>query len=165
MKILTFALVLGAIACIALAKADSPSAKIRAEQSLLRLHQAELEAHRRTDWKPLLAAAQDGFIYIRDGKISRTNRADTRSMLEKYFKDATYQVYEDLEPPVVRTSEDGTMGWIISRTHAKRSQRDPATGKEEREEFVYAGITTYELKSGEWFRVANASTFEPPPQK
>src|SRR5262249_8743588 len=118
-------------------KAESP--KRAAEQALRQIHLAELQAHRQTDGKALLVNAQDGFVYVRDGAISRSSVEESRTRFEKYFKNAHYELYEDIEPPVIQASEDGSMGWVISRTHARRTQLDPATGKEEREEFVYAG--------------------------
>ena len=163
MKPFALAVLLGLTIWVGAKGADTTPRR-RAEQALLQIHEKELQAHRQTDWRSLLVNAQDGFVYVRDGEISRSNVADARANFAKYFKNAKYQVYEDIAPPLVRASEDGTMGWVISRTHAKRSQTDPATGKEEREEFVYAGIMTYELKDGRWFRVANVSTFEPQPK-
>jgi hypothetical protein len=66
-----------------------------------------------------------------------------------------------MEPPIVRVSQDGTLGWVITRTRVRRTQKD-AAGAETETRFVYAGITTYEKRDGRWRRVANVSTFEPP---
>ncbi len=144
---------------------ESVSAQQKAESQLLQIHLRELESHRKTDVAGLLVNAQDGFVYVRDGKISRTNVSDMRQHFQQYFKDATYEVYEDIDPPIVRASKDGTMGWIISRTRSRRSQKDSASGsssgRSNTEEFVYAGIMTYELRDGVWYRVSNVSTFEP----
>jgi len=140
---------------------ESVSPQQKAESQLLRIHLGELEGHRRTNVDMLLANAQDGFVYVRDGKISRSDMPEMRQHFQQYFKNATYSVYEDIDPPIVRASMDGTMGWIISRTRARRSQKNNASGKSNTEEFVYAGIMTYELREGVWYRVANVSTFEP----
>jgi hypothetical protein len=163
MKSIAIAVILSTVVWIA-PTSEPVSHQQKAESELLQLHLGELEAHRKTDVEALLAHAQDGFVYVRDGKISRTNVSDTRESFRRSFKDTIYYLYEDIEPPVVRASEDGKMGWIISRTRARRSQKDSATGKSNSEEFVYAGIMTYELKGGKWYRVSNVSTFEPTPQ-
>jgi hypothetical protein len=163
MKPIAVAIILACLTWIlSVAPASEPaSSKQKAESELLEIHLRGYEAHRKTDLEALLAHAQDGFIYVRNGAISRTNTSDMRENMRKYFKDVTYHVYEDLESPIIRASEDGKMGWIICRTHARRSQKDSATGKVNLEEFVYAGITTYELRDGKWYQVANVSTFEP----
>jgi len=165
MKSVAMAVILGIVAWIAPSVFTSGpvSPRQKAESELLQIHLDELAAHRKTDVDAVLAHAQDQFVYVRDGKISRTDVSAMRDQMRQYFKDATYYLYEDLEPPVIRASEDGTMGWIISRVRARRSQKD-ATGKSNSEEFVYAGITTYEVKGGKWYQVSNASTFEPTPQ-
>lgn len=165
MKALALFAAIAAMVSMVPGKGKSPTAKESAEQALLKVHELELRAHRQTDVKLLMANAQDEFVYVRDGKIAHSTAEEGRARFEKYFKNAKYQVYEDMEPPVVRASDDGTMGWIISRTHSRRTQLDPATGKEEAQEFVYAGVMTYEFKDGKWLRVANVSTFEPQSQK
>jgi len=163
MKALVLALVLGTTGAMLMASKESSSTQEQARRALLKVHELELQAHRQTDVKLLMASVQKDFIYVRDGKIAHSSPEEVRAKFEKYFKNAKYQVYEDMEPPVVYASDDGGMGWVISRTHARRTQLNPATGKEEREEFIYAGIMTYELKGTKWVRVANVSTFEPQP--
>ena len=126
---------------------------------LLKLHQAGRQAHFRTDVDLLLADQPDEFISVRSGKISRSKKAETRKMFEEYFKGAHYYEWDDLEPPIIRVSRDGSMGWIITRVKVRRTQKD-SSGAEKEEKFVYAGIMTYEKRDGKWIKVANVSTFE-----
>jgi hypothetical protein len=63
------------------------------------------------------------------------------------------------DPPVVRVSDDGSMGWVLSRLRVKRTGPGRHGAPQERA-FVYAGIMTYEKRDGRWLRVANVSTFE-----
>jgi hypothetical protein len=165
MNSIAMAVIVGTLAWISTgAPTSGPvSSRQKAESELLQLHLGELEAHRNANVEALLVNAQDGFVYVRDGKISRTNVSDTRESFRKSFKDTTYFLYEDIEPPIVRASEDGKLGWVIGRLRGRRSQKDSATGKDNSEDFVYAGIMTYELKGGKWYRVSNVSTFEPTP--
>jgi len=126
---------------------------------LLKTHQADRQAHFRTDVDLLLADHPDEFISVSRGKIAKTKKADTRKMFEGYFKGAHYYEWDDLEPPIIRVSRDGSMGWIITRLKVRRTQKD-SSGSEKEEKFVYAGIMTYEKRNGKWFKVANVSTFE-----
>jgi hypothetical protein len=82
-----------------------------------------------------------------------------RDFFEGYFRGARYEEWDDLEPPVVRVSDDGSMGWIVSRVRVKRTSPG-ADGTPQERAFVYAGIMTYEKSEGRWIRVANVSTFE-----
>ena len=79
--------------------------------------------------------------------------------IAKYFEGAHYEAWDDLEPPIVRISEDGSMAWVVSRLQVKRTQRPPS-GEAREQSFVYAGIMLYEKRDGRWVCVANVSTFE-----
>jgi hypothetical protein len=81
-------------------------------------------------------------------------------MVTEYFKDAKYSKWENMVEPIIRVSDDGTMGWIITRLDVKRTKKD-STGKEKPEGFIYSGIMTYKKIDGVWIKEANVSTFEP----
>jgi hypothetical protein len=109
----------------------------------------------------LLERSSEEMLFVSEGEIRLTAKAEQQQMLADYFRDAKYDEWEDLEEPIVRVSDDGSMAWMITRLRVRRTQRD-ATGAERERAFVYAGIMTYEKVNGEWLKVANVSTFEPP---
>jgi hypothetical protein len=132
-----------------------PATDLAAEKaSLLEMHRRAVRAHIELNAEYLAGTQGDEMVSVSSGKISRRSTEDTRKFFTGYFKGATYTQYEDAEPPVVRVSDDGSMGWLITRVRVKRVQ----DGKEQ--SFVYAGLMTYEKRNGEWIRVGNASTFE-----
>ena len=156
-----FTLILLVIASAAGASAQ-PSADLEKEKAeLLRLHKMDREAHFKTDVAALLADAPEEFISVGRGKINRSSKEDVRKMFTGYFRDAKYYEWDDVEEPIVRVSNDGSMAWMITRTKVRRVQKS-ADGAEKEEKFVYAGIMTYEKRDGRWVRVANVSTFEQP---
>lgn len=127
---------------------------------LLKLHKQGREAHFRTNVDLLLSNHPEaGFISVSQGKISQVSKDQSRQRFAAYFKDAQYYEWDDLEPPIVRVSKDGTLAWMITRLKVRRTQKDSA-GTVKEEKFVYAGIMTYEKKDGKWIRTANVSTFE-----
>jgi len=127
---------------------------------LLEIHKADRRAHFSTDVELLLSRSSDEFITVSDGKVYRVNRAKSKAMFDDYFRDATYHEWDDLEPPIVRVSNDASMAWMIVRTKVRRSQKN-STGQDKEESFVYAGIMTYEKRNGKWRRVANVTTMQP----
>lgn len=127
--------------------------------ALMEVHRTDRRAHFETDVKLLLEHSAEEFIYVGKGKISRSTRAEMKTEFEDYFKNAKYYEWDDLEPPIVRISNDASMAWMIVRTKVRRTQKQ-ADGKEEERSFVYAGIMTYEKRQGKWVRIANVSTFE-----
>ena len=135
--------------------AASPAPDLAAERNaLLEMHRAEIRAHVELDAAALAEDHGDDFVSVTRGKISRSSSDETRRFFESYFEGASYPQYEDAQPPIVRVSDDGSMGWIISRTRVRRVK----DGKES--SFVYAGMMAYEKRNGRWVRVANVSTFE-----
>lgn len=127
---------------------------------LLAIHEADQQAHRATDVNQLLAHQGEPFVTVGNGRIDTATRAEVAAFFTGYFAGATYHEYTDLEPPRATVSDDGTLGWVISRTRVRRSQTQPDGTVVERA-FVYAGFMGYARVAGHWQRVANVSTFEP----
>ncbi len=130
-----------------------------ARRTLLALHESDRLAHFTADAARIGRTAPDVFLTVGGGKVERIPRAAETAFFEGYFRGARYAEWDDLEPPVVRISADGSMAWIVSRLQVKRQAPGPDGTLKERA-FVYAGIMTYEKRDGGWVRVANVSTFE-----
>jgi hypothetical protein len=128
-------------------------------EQLLRLHESDRRAHFETSAKQIMEHASGEFISVSDGRVQRTTPAEDLKFFEEYFKGAKYYEWDDLEPPIVRVSNDASMAWMIVRTRVHRVQTRSGGEATERR-FVYAGIMVYEKKGGRWARVANVSTFE-----
>jgi hypothetical protein len=137
------------------APAPPPVDLEKEKQALLEAHRAGIRAHIELNANALADRVVTEMISASAGKISRRSREDIRKMFTQYFEGATYHEYVDLEPPVVRISDDGSMAWMLTRLRVRRSQNGQESG------FVYAGMMTYEKRDGRWVAVANASTFEP----
>lgn len=127
--------------------------------ALLEIHRTDRRAHFETDANLLMERFTHEFISVSNGKIDRSTRGELKKMFEDYFKNAKYYEWDDLEPPVIRISNDASMAWMIARTKVRRIQK-LASGEEKERAFVYAGIMTYEKQRGKWVRIANVSTFE-----
>lgn len=131
----------------------------RDRAELLQVHRNARDAHFKTNIDLLLERTPDELLYVRDGKVTRRSKRDMREAFSAYFRDAKYYEWDDIEPPIVHVSRDATMGWMITTVRVRRTQSTPTgTGTDE---FVYAGMSTYEKRGGRWMEVANVSTFEP----
>ena len=146
---------------INVAQSQSTANREKEVAELLRLHKSDREAHFGTDVGLLQGSAPEEFITVSDGKIHRVTKSDERKHFADYFKGAKYYEWDDVEEPIVRVSNDGSMAWMITRIKVRRTQKDEA-GAEREQKFTYAGIMTYEKRDGKWMRVANVSTFESP---
>jgi hypothetical protein len=126
---------------------------------LLKLHATGRRAHFQTDADLLFSGAIDDFISVSNGKISRPTVSESKARFREVFRDAKYFEWDDVEPPIIRISNDGSMAWMIVRVRVRRMKRDSA-GVEKEEKFTYAGITTFEKRQGRWVGTSNVSTFE-----
>jgi len=130
------------------------------KKELLELHRKDRRAHFENNAQLALSDKLDqGFISVRNGAVTRRDKSDFQKTLEGYFKNAKYYEWDDLEPPIVRISNDGSMAWMIVRVRVRRTQQN-SSGAAVEEKFIYAGISTYEKRGGKWLQVANVSTFE-----
>ncbi|MEM7282579.1 MAG: nuclear transport factor 2 family protein [Pseudomonadota bacterium] len=128
------------------------------EEAIRQLHEKVLEAHRKTDIALLLEDAAADYVLANRGEISNPTLEDRRRVLGNYFGITTFTEYRDLVPPVVKVSEDGTLGWLICQVQAKGVQ---TVGEEERPfTFVSAWIELYEKQDGVWMQVGNVSNFK-----
>jgi len=130
------------------------------KKELLELHRKDRRAHFENNAELALSDKVDhGFISVRNGAVTQRDKSDFQKRLESYFKNAKYYEWDDLEPPIVRISDDGSMAWMIVRVRVRRTQQN-SSGAAIEEKFIYAGISAYEKRSGKWLQVANVSTFE-----
>ncbi len=116
-------------------------------------------AHYRADPALLASGTGDSFLAVSRGKVDLVTPESQRRMFERVFAGARYEEWDDVEPPAVRISDDGSAAWVISRLKVRRTSPDSA-GVRQVQSFVYAGIMAYEKRDGRWVKVANASTFE-----
>ena len=139
--------------------AESPAQK-KAEGELLALHQADRRAHFEHDIDGLLRNLGGELLDVRDGKINHLSREDVRKKFVEYFQSAQFTAWDDLEPPIVRVSDDGSMGWMIVRVRIAYTEKD-SSGKKAVHDDTMAWMSTYEKREGHWTMTAVTSTTAP----
>ncbi len=139
---------------------SAPIDLARETVELLRLHAQDRRAHFGLDVGLILAHQGEPFVTVGNGRVEAASRDDVAAHFTRYFAGAEYAEWDDLEPPRIQISDDATLAWMIVRSRVRRSQTQP-DGAVIQRQFVYAGLTGYAKRSGRWYRIANASTFEP----
>lgn len=149
------------LSLIASAAGCGPTVDVEDEKiELLRIHLADIQAHRDGDVAALMRTIREDFVSVADGRVDRPTREEIRDHFTAYLADASYEAYEDLMVPHAEVSSDGTMGWVVSMIRVVRNEPDPA-GSVRTRTFTYAGIMTYAKVDGRWQKSANVSTFAP----
>lgn len=140
--------------------ATSASGAESAPAELLALHQADRRAHFAHDINALVGSLPPELIYVRDGKIERQTSEALRKRFTEYFARAQFSAWDDLEPPIIRVSPDGQMGWMIVRVKLTYTETGAAE-KKTPVETVMAWMSAYEKREGKWLHVANTTTEQP----
>ncbi len=144
-------------AALAAAEEKKTPAQRQAETELLALHQQDRQAHFNHDVNALLAHAVPQLLDVRDGKTALLTPEDVRAKFTDYFRRADFSAWDDLEPPVVRVSSDGQMGWMIVRVHIAYTEREKS-GSNTKHDSTAAWMAAYEKRDGNWVMTAVTST-------
>ena len=154
MLIILSAFLLTAVGC------DQSVDRQAEESALLALHERVLEAHRSGDVEDWMIMEADTILSANRGTISLSVASERREMRQGYLGSTDFSVYRDLRPPVVRVSEDGTLGWVVAEVEMKGVQVSDS-GEKEPIEAIWAWIELYEKLDGEWKSTGNVSNRRP----
>jgi hypothetical protein len=127
------------------------------KQALLAMHMADRKAHFDTDANALFENSLDTFVWVGDAQIVHISKTDAIKRFEQNFSGATYSKWDNLDEPIIRISDDGTLAWMITKLEVRRTKKDES-GEEVPEGFIYAGIMTYKKVGGKWLKEAWRST-------
>jgi hypothetical protein len=137
---------------------SAPPLDARAE--LLALHEEAMRAHRESNVDLLLRSEAPDFISANRGQITQPTLDARRAGLRQYLGTTRFTEYIDLVPPVVRVSNDGSLGWVIVQVRGAGAQTTQDGGSQPLA-FESAWIELYERRGGSWYRVGNVSNFKP----
>ena len=128
-----------------------------ARQALSAAHAQEREAHLARDADRLAALTSEGFVLVDAGEVQTLSVAEQRAHFARYFARVTFDRWDDLEPPRVWVSADGTLGSVAVRKEVVT--RAVADGTLTRT--VFAWLETWERTPEGWRLRALASTRAP----
>ena len=150
------------IAALALASMASAAAAADLEaerRELLRLAAEARAAHLAYDPAPLLRAHGDGFVSVSNGKVSKPTREESLRMFTGYFESVRFETWDDLAPPLVTLSDDGTLATMLIQ---KRVRILPKSGAGAGSETDWAWLETWRKHDGQWRLQTIVSTNQPP---
>lgn len=143
-----------AVAALASSTLAQESTLERDRARLLELHEEQRRAHLEKDPELLLSQFADDFVMIADGDVTRPTREESRRRFERYFGSVEFIEWDDVEPPIVRISADGTLAHVIVQKRVRLIASE--SGAEEATQFAW--LATYEKRDGDWRLTAVAST-------
>ena len=97
---------------------------------------------------------------VSGGRVSTQSRSEIEAFFEQVFAGASYEIWEDSAPPVIRISTDSTMAWVARTVRVRRYAPGP-DGRTRQEAFDSAYTSTYEKRQDKWVMTSVTSTFLP----
>ncbi len=133
-----------------------------AVNELLRMHYRDRAAHFNRDGASIYKDFADEFFTIDNGQINRGDREAGQRRMQAYFDASTFLEWDDLMPPVIRVSDDGSLAYML--VHKKVRLLNKNNGGKEGIE-VFAWTTTLKRIDGKWKMTSVTSTRTPEADK
>jgi uncharacterized protein (TIGR02246 family) len=137
---------------------STPPADLDTDRAQLEALMAqERTAHMSRNAPLLVSLFADDFINIGDGAIHQPGRAESVAGFQAYFDRSRFLVWDDIEPPIIRISVDGSMAYAIVHKRVRLFAAMPDETTREHET-VFAWLEAWEKRDGRWQLQVIAST-------
>ena len=135
-----------------------------AVNELLRGHYADRAAHFNRDAAYIFSQMSDDFVSVGGGQVRKGDPAAGLKRMQAYFAASTFFEWDDITPPIIRLSDDGSMATSI--VHKKvRLLSKAASGSESEVIDVFAWSTTFRRVGDKWKITSITSTSTPEADK
>jgi hypothetical protein len=134
--------------------------KVTAMSELLELQKQARVAHFTRNAKLLVSTFADDFTSISGGKIGKPSREKSLARFQEYLDSSTFIEWDDITPPVIKVSDDATLGYVLVHKKVRLTAKN-AAGEDEEETEIFAWMETYQKIKGEWKLTAVVSTNTP----
>lgn len=129
-----------------------------------KLQDVQRQAHLNRNANLLVSMFSPDFTNIGAGKIEKLTREQGIKRFQPYFDQSTFLEWDNISPPTIRVSKDGSMAYSIVHKRVRLKARDE-NGVEREFQTNFAWMETYEKQNGTWMLTAVASTNEPTQKK
>lgn len=132
-------------------------ARVRDMIEILRMHEEQKTAHLTYNAELLIGDSPIRPITIQRGNVVQRTREEDLDRFKSYFVSFKFLEWEDIRPPIIRVSKDGSMATKIVQKRVRGTSKDK-DGKDISEHVVYAWLEVLEKVDGKWRLVTIAST-------
>lgn len=136
--------------------------KVTAMDELFQRHKQQRAAHFARDAKTIFSEFADEYVSVGNGRVRKPDIDAGLKGLQTYFDNSTFIEWDDITPPIIKVSDDATLGYVIVHKRVRLLDKNQ-NGKEEIE--IFAWISTYRKVKGVWKLTAVASTNTPEADK
>jgi hypothetical protein len=127
----------------------------REKAAILRLYETARRGHLEGDAAMLLAQYAPRWDDLRDGAVVARSIDDERRRIADLLVGTRYLAWDDVTPPRVEVSPDGTMAWLLGEVRVRAIQTQP-DGSAREIAYRCAWLQVYARRDGRWAAVVNA---------
>jgi hypothetical protein len=126
---------------------------------ILRLYEITRRGHLEGDAGKLLAQYAQRWDDLRDGSVVGRNIDDEFRRITDMLASTRYLAWDDVNPPRIEVSADGTMAWLLGEIRARALQTQP-DGSEREIAYRCAWLQVYARRDGQWAAIVNAPSVQ-----
>lgn len=124
-------------------------------RELLAMHKQVLDAHKQNNVELWNSLESDTITVASRGRLMEVSLNERLPGRRSYLRTTTFEIYEDLRPPIIKVSDDGSLGWLFAQVEVKGERE--IEGKKVQFHDVWAWVELYEKRGGKWLGTGNAS--------
>ncbi|MEJ2113810.1 MAG: hypothetical protein P8X62_09005 [Flavobacteriaceae bacterium] len=130
------------------------------EQEILQVHDLSRKYHVEKMAEAFISQLSDEHISVNKGKISHLNREEKIKQVKQYFDLVEFEKWDDIEPPIIRFSDDYSMAYTIVNKELVLNYMNEEN-KKVREKTIFSWVAIYTKHDGTWKVDCIASTNQP----
>lgn len=124
---------------------------------ILRMHEEQKTAHLTYNAEMIVGDSPVRPTTIQRGNVVQRTREEDLNRFKSYFGSFKFLEWEDIQPPIIKVSKDGSMATKIVQKRVRGTSKDK-DGNDISEHVVYAWLEVLEKMDGKWRLVTIAST-------
>lgn len=165
MRFKTLAITLPLVSTLSLAAPSGAASASDPTGAIQAILDTGRKAHLTGDAALLVANLDETVVEVSRGTKQVRSRDEIEAFFRQTFDTVDYSTWEDIEPPTIRISADGTMAWVVRSVYAELEVVGTSERPARSMDFTSVYTSTYELRDGKWKMTSVTSTFLPPPQE
>lgn len=142
------------------AKVFDVPGRVKDLSELLKLQEQQKTAHLTYNAELFADMFNERVTQLKKGAVSTATKAENLSRFKNYFAQFKFLEWEDIRPPVIRLSRDGTMATVIVEKRVRGTYKDE-NGQEKTGLTEFAWLEVWEKIDGKWKLMTVASTEKP----
>ncbi|MBP7475455.1 MAG: hypothetical protein KBF83_03480 [Pyrinomonadaceae bacterium] len=131
--------------------------RVADQAELLRLHEQQKTAHLTHNSDLFVEMFAENLTQLQRGEISIRTKDENRMRFKSYFATFKFKEWENIRPPVISVSKDGSMATIAVQKRVRGTYKNEK-GDVVEENVVYAWLEVWEKINRKWKVVTVAST-------